>query len=127
MSCSQNTITPRRPIGTDYRLDCIYLLYTRTRQACAAHIFTTQHHTHQVCIRQVVGEESPSSYLFQQSRRRLMKGWIGWSGTTPPKKARTVEVHDWLQEQALAWCQRSIDNDWNSAPSSPYPTSVFMV
>ena len=42
MSCSQNTITPRRPIGTDYRLDCITLLYTRTRQVRAAHIFTTQ-------------------------------------------------------------------------------------
>ncbi len=54
MSCSQNTITPWTPIGTDYRLGRIYQLYTRTSQ--------------------VVAEESPSSYLFQQSRRLLMKG-----------------------------------------------------
>jgi len=68
MSCSQNTITPWTPIGTDYRLGRIYQLYTRTSQ--------------------VVAEESPSSYLFQQSRRLLMKGWIGLSGTIPKEIGR---------------------------------------
>jgi hypothetical protein len=62
MSCSQNTITPRRPIGTDYRLDRIYQLYTRTSQVCAAHIHTTQRHAGRARIRQVVAEESPGFF-----------------------------------------------------------------
>ena len=54
MSCSQNTITPRRPIGTDYRLDHIYLLYTRASQIRGAHIYTTQRRVRPAYMHQVV-------------------------------------------------------------------------
>ena len=101
MSCSQNTITPRTPIGADGRLSRLYLLYTRASQIHGAPIYTTQRHARPVCNHQVVA--GLNHLIFSVPAITLMadEGLTTVTGNYTQVDWEAVEVRDWLQRRVF--------------------------